>query len=384
VGRRSRRGKGEPKALAFRAFAAIAPGLEEALADELVELGCQVEVDAGGVYFKADLQRLYLVHCWSRLAGRITVELGHFRSTNPSHLADCLRRLDVSPFIWPHQPIDVRVTTRGSKLRHRESVSKKARISLQDAARGPRVVKSRGRLSEARVQLRILKDKVSVSVDASGELLHRRGWRKATAKAPIRENLGASVLRVAGWVPGETLVDPMCGSGTFGIEAAQICRGIAPGTERSFAFEQWPVHDMKLWKNVVASARQGVPGEHRPTQILMADRDPGAVKASNSNARRAGVIGAVEIQHSPFASLSPPAGRGLLVVNPPYGERIDVRMGQLYNQLGRVLTERWAGWRVGLLVPDLRYLGGLGFPVTEKARFSNGGISISLVTGRVP
>lgn len=384
MGRRSRQGKGEPKSLEFRVFGAIAPGLEEALADELVELGCEVEVDVGGVYFKADLQRLYLVHCWSRLAGRFTVELGHFRSTNPSHLGDCLRRLNVSPFIWPNQPIDARVVTRGSRLRHRESVSKKARVSLQDAARGPRVVKSRGRLTEARVQLRIVNDKVSVSVDASGELLHRRGWRKATAKAPIRENLGAAVLRVAGWAPGETLVDPMCGSGTFGIEAAQIDRGFASGGERSFAFEQWPVHNAKLWKGIVADARQRTDGEHRPTRILMADRDPGAVTASSSNARRAGVLGSVEIQQSSFASLNPPDGRGLLIANPPYGERIDVRVGQLYNQLGRVLTERWGGWRVGLLVPDMRYLGGLGFPVSEKARFSNGGISISLVTGRVP
>jgi putative N6-adenine-specific DNA methylase len=384
VGRRSRQGKSPREHVEFRAFAVIAPGLEEALADELLELGCEPELAAGGVYFSADLGRLYLVHCWSRLAGRITVELGQFRSTNPTHLGECLRRLDVSPFIWPNQPIDVRVVTRGSRLRHRESVSKKARVSLQDAARGPRVVTGRGRLVEARVQLRIVNDQVSVSVDASGELLHRRGWRKASAKAPIRENLGAAVLRLSGWAPGESLVDPMCGSGTFGIEAAQISLGVAPGTERSFAFEQWPVHDAKLWKRVQADARQRNPPQLASTTILLADRDAGAVKASTANARRAGVSGQLEVKRTLFAELIPPAGCGLVVANPPYGERIDVRRGQLYGHMGRVLCARWGGWRVALLVPDLRYVGGLGFSVEEKARFSNGGISVFLVTGVVP
>jgi putative N6-adenine-specific DNA methylase len=363
-------------------FASIAPGFEAALADELGELGFRAKQVEGGVYVMTTMEGLYVLHCWSRLAGRITVEVGSFRSTTLIHFADQLRKLDLGPFLWPNQDIDVRVACRGSRLRHRETVAKKTKLALQDASRRPRVVQRRGRPTAARVHVRIVNDLVTVAVDASGELLHRRGWRRSTAKAPIRENLGAAVLLLSGWAPGTCLVDPMCGSGTFGIEAALICRGVAPGLQRNFAFEHWPAHDPKLWKRVLNHAEQPIAPE--PTRILVADRDSGAVKATNENARRAKVDGDIEVVHSALADLVPPDELGILVVNPPYGERIAVPVGQFYRHIGRVLRERWSGWQIAIIVPDLRYVGSFGFPVKEKARFSNGGITVFVVVGEVP
>lgn len=360
-------------------FAQVAPGLEAALADELQELGLRGRVETGGVELPADERALYTIHLHSRVAARVWLRVARFRATQLDHLAAGVRRAPWSIWAHPRQPLDVRVASSGSRLRHREAIEKKVRHAVADALRGPRIGSGRPPREALGVLVRIVDDQVEISVDASGELLHRRGWRQATAKAPLRENLAAAILRLADWAPGEALVDPMCGAGTFVIEAATIAMGRAPGASRAFAFQHWPSHDPASWK---AFAR------HRPAvldataPILGADRDPGAVSAAVANARRAGVGQRVSLLQTDFRELEPPAPSGLLVANPPYGRRV-TGAAPVMGELGRVLRHRWTGWRFVLLVPDRALLGRFGLPTRELARFRNGGIPVSLVMGEV-
>lgn len=356
-------------------FVQITPGLEDALADELLELGLRGVVAPGGITLRGDLEVLHALHVHSRLAARVLVRVLRSRATSLEQLATVVRQAPWGRWVHPRQPLDVRVSSHSSRLRHRETVAKKVEHAVADALRGPRVSLGRPPRAPARILVRVEDDEVEASIDASGDLLHRRGWRLATAKAPLRENLAAAVLRLAGWQPGEPLVDPMCGSGTFAIEAATIAMGIPPGVRRSFAFEHWPGHDAKAWASAQA---QRSPPLDRMAPILGADRDAGAVEASRGNAGRARVADRIRWSRVPVAELEPPARAGLVVANPPYGKRVD-DAARVYGELGRAFRARWSGWRLALLVPDRRLLGPLGVRMEEVTRFSNGGIPVTLM-----
>ena len=369
--------------MAHICFAQIAPGLETALADELSELGIRGRVEPGGVEFSADDRQLAEVHLWTRLAGRILLRVVSGSAANLDDLAATVRRGAWGAFIHPRQIVEVQATTRSSKLQHRQTIERKVQHAITDAMRGPRVSRGRPPREVQKIFVRILKDKVEISADASGELLHRRGWRKNTARAPIRENLAAAVLRVAQWDPGEPLVDPMCGSGTFAIEAAGTDGVHAPGLGRTFAFESWPSAKAPALKAI----RKKASGERRAgrTLILAADRDPAAMAAAGLNARRAGVDGRIIFRETPFHELEPIDGPGLVVINPPYGRRVGGGGAtRIYQGIGRRLREAWPGWRVAVLVPDRRKIELLDLPVEELTTFSNGGIKVHLVAGIVP
>lgn len=366
------------------AFAAVAPGLEEALLDELSELGVEGRVEPGGVAFRADTQGLAGVHLHSRIAGRVTIGLGTIGAASLDALSQGVRGLPWKQFAWPTQPVVVQLTSRRSRLRNRDAVARKVENSIHDALRGPRLPGPKPPREPLGVSVRVENDKALVTVDASGELLHKRGWRKATAKAPLRENLAAAVLRVAQWAPGEALVDPMCGAGTFPIEAAGIALGHAPGGRRAFAFERFPGFDKKAWERQKLDSK--AEAIDRVAPIVAADRDEGAIEATRSNADRAGVGGRIHVVRSMFHELEPPVGPGLVVMNPPYGERIEGSGGpaRVYKLIGETLRKNWRGWRVAILVPGSRWLGALGFPVDKGPEFSNGGIKVILALGTVP
>ena len=359
------------------AFASIEPGLEEALADELMDLGLSVTLLEGGVEFPATFETLCSVHLWSRLAARVTVRLARFRTRNLDDLARSVRALPWEQFVWPNQGLDVGVASRKSRLRHQDSIERKIRFAIGDALRGPRLPGGRAPRDGARLVLRIIADEATLSIDASGELLHRRGWRKATAKAPLRENLGAALLRLAEWEPRVPLVDPMCGSGTIAIEAACISLGIPAGAARTFAFVQWP-----CFQGLSLPRPQATPLD-LTAPVLASDRDEGAIKATRANAQRARALSRISVLHCDFAELKPPASRGLLVINPPYGERILSRPKATYGLLGHVLRQ-WSGWRFALLMPSPSLRGALGLPTEVLATFPQGGLRVLAVAGVVP
>ena len=199
------------------------------------------------------------------------------------------------------------------------------------------------------VVVRLVNDQCIISLDTSGELLHRRGHRLETAKAPLRETLAAGLLLAAGWDDTSPLIDPFCGSGTIAIEAALMARHIAPGKDRHYAFMDWPAFDLHLWQTIYAEASAAeLPAAG---QILASDGDTGAIRIAQANAERAGVLADIQFSCRSFSAIEPPAGPGWIVTNSPYGVRVspthDLRV--LYTHLGDVLRSLCPGWQTGML-----------------------------------
>ena len=285
-----------------------------------------------------------------------------------------------------------RVTCRKSRLYHSDAVAQRLGDALRRAVPGARLVRAKGADEDEGPDddaqlfvVRLFHDRCTVSADTSGALLHRRGWRQATAKAPLRETLAAALLAASGWDGSGPLVDPLCGSGTIVIEGALMARGVPPGARRRFAVERWPGVPPTLgaW---VRSELAGRGAAAAVPLIVGSDRDEGAISAAESNAERAGVRGDLTLaQHALSAAEFPSAERGWLVTNPPYGMRVgDVdRVRNLWARLGQVLRDRATGWRLAVLSPDAALERQLGMPMQVVAQTSNGGIPIRLVVGQV-
>jgi putative N6-adenine-specific DNA methylase len=231
--------------------------------------------------------------------------------------------------------------------------------------------------------VRIADDICTVSADSSGDLLHRRGYRQAIAKAPLRETLAAAILIGSEWDMTSPLVDPMCGSGTIAIEGAMMARNIAPGAARSFAFEKWPDQDAAALAQLRDKARENEKAGI-DTTIVASDRDAGAVEATRSNAERAGVLNHLQIGQQSLSAAEFPGTPGWLVSNPPYGLRIgeSASLRNLYATLGKILRTKARGYLVALLSADKKLERQLGIELDEKFRTTNGGIPVRLVTGR--
>ena len=366
-------------------FAVAAPGLEPLVAAELRALGklqpvAVGEAEPGGVSFRADRAGLYAANLHLRIASRVLVRIGAFHASAFHELERHAARLPWREFVASGSPVAFRVTSRKSRLYHQEAIAQR----LLAVAGGATPATSEDAAAQEFI-VRLFRDECTVSADASGELLHRRGYRMATAKAPLRETLAAAMLMGAGWDASASLVDPMCGSGTIPIEAALAARRIAPGIARRFAFMHWPGFDESVWERLVRQARERVLPS-APAPILGSDRDAGAVAASVANAERAGVGGDVEWRRAAISALAPPAGRGWIVTNPPYGVRVGERrdLRDLYAQLGNVARRCCPGWEVAFLAahPELERQTGL----EPAVRFTteNGGIRVRLVQGSVP
>jgi putative N6-adenine-specific DNA methylase len=230
--------------------------------------------------------------------------------------------------------------------------------------------------------VRVENDRCLISLDASGALLHFRGYRQATAKAPLRETLAATMILSSGWTPDRSLIDPFCGSGTIPIEAALIARKIAPGRRRNFAFMDWQKFDRTEWDALLDQA-DSMMIDHIPASIQGSDRDAGAIEASRANAERAGVLNDIEFSERAMSAIEP-SGSGDVITNPPYGQRVggastrdDVR--DLYAQLGKVLRVKCAGWRAAMLSSDVHWEYATGLKFQPITRFNNGGIKVRYV-----
>jgi putative N6-adenine-specific DNA methylase len=364
-------------------FAAAAPGLESLVAAELRAVGelqsvAVGETEPGGVSFRTDRAGVYAANLHLRIASRVLVRIGAFHASAFHELERHAARLPWREFVASGRPVAFRVTSRKSRLYHQDAIAQR----LLAAAGG--ATTSEGDATQEFI-VRLFRDQCTVSADASGELLHRRGYRLATAKAPLRETLAAAMLVGAGWDGSGPLVDPMCGSGTIPIEAALLARRVPPGMARRFAFMRWPGFDESVWEQLVQQARERML-PRAPVPILGSDRDAGAVAASAANAERAGVAGDIEWRRAAISAMAPPSGRGWIITNPPYGVRVGERreLRDLYAQLGNVARRCCPGWEVAFLAahPELERQTGL----EPAVRFTteNGGIRVRLVQGSVP
>ncbi len=368
-------------------FAVSAPGLEPFTASELraLDLAAASE-EPGGVTFKGDLSTLYLSNLQLRTASRILARLGNFfYATTLPQLEQRLASLPWERFLAPRQPVSLRVSCHKSKLYRSDAVARVALRALEARLGAPSPslkIEEDGDELVQLVVIRLADDKCTVSVDSSGTLLHKRGYRQAVAKAPLRETLAASILMASGWDRSSPLLDPFCGSGTIPIEAALLALGIPPGIHRRFAFMEWPGFDKSLWETILAQA--AIPSSYRPL-IQASDRDAGAIKSARANAGRAEVSEYIDFQCQAVSSIMPASASGWVVTNPPYGLRLsegkDLR--NLYAQFGNVIRQKCPGWNVSVLCSDSALLGQMRIKFDTSLAMVNGGIRVHLGRGTV-
>jgi putative N6-adenine-specific DNA methylase len=339
------------------------------------------------------METIARANLWLRTATRVLVRVAEFRATAFFEVELQAKRIAWDRFVSAGSSVEFRVTCRKSKLYHSDAVAQRFAQALERRIPGARVAKTKAGDEEDAVEnsdrqlfvVRLLHDVCTVSVDSSGALLHRRGYRQQVAKAPLRETLAAAILLGAGWNGDVPLVDPMCGSGTIPIEAARLARLIAPGRDRDFAFLRWPEVDRSVWNTLVDDARSGeLPAT--PVEITGADRDAGAIDAARGNAERAGVSDDIEFRVQPISALGPAEPPGLIASNPPYGARMGESdaLRNLYAQLGNTARAQRPGWTLALLSADRRLEQQTRLAFEEKFRTRNGGIPVRLVTAPLP
>jgi putative N6-adenine-specific DNA methylase len=368
-------------------YAVTAPGLESLTAGELQQLDLVPSgVEPGGLPFEGSLVDVARANLWLRTASRVLVRLGAFHVRALGELERKAGHLPWQDWLPPGARVKVRVTSRKSRLFHEKAVAERVtRATGAGAAASRSESEETEGLGAQLIIVRLYRDQATISLDSSGALLHRRGYRQETAKAPLRETLAAGLLLAAGWQATEPLVDPFCGSGTIPIEAALLARRHPPGLDRDFAFRHWPAWDEAEWRSLTDAARSAIL-PRAPAPIIGADRDPGAIRAARGNAERAGVQDDVEFRCEALSRLVPPPTAGHVVTNPPYGVRVGERrtLRDLYARLGRVARERLPGWQLTLLLPGAPLERETGLVFSEALRTRHGGLLVRVASTRIP
>lgn len=378
-------------------FAVALPGTEPLVAAELDALGLgPARVVPGGVAFRGGWPALVAANLHLRTATRVLVRLAEFPAAGFPALAKRLAEVAWEDVFPAHAParLAVRATAHKSRLYHTGAIAERVHLAVaarlgapvelaravDDVEDGPGDSPSHATLVVARLE----RDLCTISVDSSGDPLHRRGYRLATAKAPLRPTLAAALLSAAGWRPGEPLLDPFCGSGTIAIEAALIAAGRPAGALRDFACARWPAL-AAAYPGLRAAAERLSPAPCPFAPISASDRDAGAIAAARANAQRAGVDAAIDFSVRPLAACGPNADRGLVLTNPPYGLRVGRArtLRDLYAHIGHVLKDRFCAWRAGLLCPpELRAATGLELRPVLRTR--TGGLAVELALRERP
>ncbi len=356
-------------------FAVVAPGLEAVCAHELTELGVtDAEAVPGGVAFTGKLQTIYQANLWLRSASRILVRFGEFRCRAFPDLYKQAVRLPWGRFVRPGTSLSFRVSCRHSRLMHTARVEE----TLQAAVQKTLGTVTAASTATQQVFVRIFDDQVTISVDSSGDLLHRRGYRLTATRAPLRETLAAGILLLLDWQAGEPLADPMCGTGSFVLEAAMLAARRAPGLERDFAFMRWPGYREGLWRQLLDEARR----QQQPvvSHLEGADQDAGAIDAARDNLSRIGLEGEICFHQRELTDCPMHPGTGLVVCNPPYGRRLvpDQSLVPFYRALGQHLQRAYPGWRVALLCPEPPLAKATRLRLDKVADLKNGGLQVGL------
>ena len=363
-------------------FAICPRGLEELLADELRGIGgAEVQAVHGGVFFAGDWATCYRANLESRLATRILWHIvkGPYRSE------DDIYRLAVRQ-LWPNHFVvsrTMRVVTTAIKcplksldyvtLRVKDAVCDRFR---EDLGERPNIDT---RYPDVSVHVFLTENECALYLDTSGQPLWQRGFRKASVDAPLKENLAAGILKMTGWQPGMPLIDPMCGSGTFLLEAIQVALDRAPGLDRAFAFEMLKSFQALEWANIRSAAEARVKPAER-LDIRGYDNDERAVRATRRNLQEAGFDPLVTVDRSDVLEVQPLTEHGILLANPPYGERIGEQdeLAEFYPQLGTALKRHWAGWNCFFFTADLRLPKLVGLKPSRKTPLYNGPLECRL------
>ncbi|MBI1891675.1 MAG: class I SAM-dependent RNA methyltransferase [Burkholderiales bacterium] len=369
--------------------------MEAPLAEELGEIAQQsksLKVHSqvpGGVHCSGDLSDAYRINLHSRIASRVLLRIAQSSYANENDIYDLALAQPWEDWFSVDRTIRVDLTAIKSPLKSLEFTTLKVKDAVCDRFRDQ--FNKRPSVNTKTPDMRIFAfldaRNVTLYLDTSGEALFKRGWRQETGDAPLRENLAAGLLRVAGWKPGTVLFDPMCGSGTILIEAAQMIMGIPPGVRRSFAFEKFHDFDAKTWQAIKAEIKPN-PLPNLPT-IFGSDISGDMIAMTRNNLVMAGILFDVPLKQIEAQEVKPPTETpGILLTNPPYGERIGVRgdstiasddMAQaFFSAFGTTLKQRFAGWSVFLFTADLGVPKLLRLKEARKTPFFNGALECRL------
>lgn len=331
----------------FEIFLVSTPGLEAALCAEAAEASfADATVVPGGVTLRGGWPEVWRANLVLRGPTRVLIRIATFRVMHLAQLDKRARKLPWGEFLSADVPVTVEASCRKSKIYHAGAAAQRIATAIREELGAPVADDA-----QLRIMARIEDDLCTISIDTSGESLHKRGHKEAVNRAPMRETMASLFLRQSGYRGTEPVLDPMCGSGTFVIEAAEIAVGLLPGRTRSFAFELLPGFDAAAWQAMRAAVTL------KPTELRFfgSDRDAGAITMSKANAERAGVAAITSFEQREIADLAPPDGPpGLVIVNPPYGTRIGEKQAlqSLYAGLGKVLKTRFKGWRAAIITTD--------------------------------
>jgi len=375
----------------LRWFAIVAPGLEEVARAEIAAMPdvSAVAPETGGVAWTGPPASGHRVNLWSRVTTRVLARVGEVEAREFGKLRHRAARLPWAMFVPPGASVAARASASHCRLYHTGALAEAAVLAVADAVPGARAA-ARGEDADVTLLLRGVDDRFTFSADASGELLHRRGARIETGAAPLRETLAAGLLALAGWQPGTALVDPMCGAGTIVIEAAMQAAGRAPGANRPFAMERWPLAAdattapalAALRAAAVAGARSpGAMADAPPAPIVGSDRDARMIDSARNNAERAGVAADLTLVCRDADAARPPTPAGVVLTNPPYGHRLGSPRAAAhgYRDLGRLLRAHFRGWRAAVVTPArFEAERQLGMRAAAHHPLRNGGLAIVL------
>lgn len=357
-------------------FAPCPRGLEALLAEELRACGAtHVEVTHGGVSSEGDWAYAYRANLESRIATRLLWKVGFTRYRSEEEIYRLASAVTWARHFDTINTMRINVTSIKSPLKSLNFVTLRIKDGICDHFRQIRG----GRPDvdtvspDMRIHAFLTEETCTLYLDTSGEPLYKRGFKRAKVEAPLKENLAAGILKISGWQPGQTLLDPMCGSGTFLIEAAQMALDIAPGLARSFAFEKFRHFDAELWREIRRAAERRQRDEPE-LPIFGSDIDPRQLANAEANLAAAGLAGKVELLVCDVLDLEAPDDQGVMVSNPPYGVRLSSgdELYDWYPKLGDALKRGYAGWNCYFLTADLEMAKRIGLKATKRTPLMNG------------
>lgn len=365
-------------------FATVARGLETIAAQELESLGAQdIKPDFTGVYFAGDRALLYRVNLWSRTIFRVLVPIAEFRCYDSKMLYREVQKIPWDEYLEPHNTLAVNCTGGNENLNHTHFTALQVKNAIADQQRLQFNKRSNVDVEnpDLLINLHIHRDRAILSLDSSGGSLHRRGYRPAMGLAPLKETLAAALLEMAEWTPDLPFLDPMCGSGTLPLEATLKGLNIAPGLFREkFGFMTWRDFDEPLWDKLWAEAENSELPELKEI-IAGCDRDSDMLDQARINAQQAGISGKIKFARTELSELEAPTDRGILICNPPYGERLGdaSELGDLYKMLGDIFKQRFKGWNAFILTGNKELGKQVGLRTSKRIPVFNGSIPCTLL-----
>ena len=366
----------------FQFFATCPRGLEALLVEELsAQQALKILATDGGVSFEGNLETMYRVNLHSRIATRILSRVGQGSYTSEEDIYKATFKLSWPSWFKVNQSIRVKVTGVKCPLKSLDFVTLRIKDAVCDRFReeGDLRPSVSIRDPDVRIHAYLTQDQYQLYLDTSGAPLYQRGFRDLSVIAPLRENLAAGIIMLSNWKPGMPFLDPMCGSGTFLIEAAMMAVNQPPGIKRTFGFQKLTSFDENLWKKIEIEAIQKMK-QIEFLDIYGSDRDLRSVRVTRHNLKVAGLEGAVEVMQSDFVKLEPPSPEGVLVTNPPYGQRIgeDEDLKEVYPTWAKHLKESFTGWNTYFLTADLEMPKGMRLKPTRKVPLYNGALECRL------